>query len=124
MGDWARERYGYGWRGPKRAPEIQEKIDLGDWLPSTPAEFARRIEILAERLGEPRIHMSSRPMPYEDGYEQFPEMAGWRLATREEIAEAEAKRAEREETNAMYLDNVERTLRASRPELFKDAEVK
>ena len=120
-GTWAWKRYGSGWRGPKSAPEVRTEHNLSDIIDGcTIPEAFERIQALADALGEPRLSMEVTygSGPY-DRDRDYLALQGWRLATKQEIEDAEEKHAKAQVASKSYLDAVETQLRRERPELFK-----
>lgn len=117
-------KYGWGWRTKNRRLQKYVTVPMEDLVFGTPQEFFDRVTAYIEEAGltETAVTMETVSGSYGDSDRSVFAITGWREATAEEKAEAQARYdaaqahvAQREQAN---LDEAERLLREARPDLF------
>lgn len=124
MANHLHPKYKWGWRTKNRRLQKYVTINLEDSVYGTPQEFFDRINAAIEqaRLTDAEVTMETEYGSYGTDDRQVFAVKGWRDATAEEKAKAEADydQAQRQiaERQQADLDAAERALREARPDLF------
>lgn len=88
--DYGRDRYGWNWRGTKRA--LQKRTRSGGVCPGQLDEFIADLRAAASEIEEPVVEIEA------DGDEIV--VTGWKFATTAEIEKVEAERQRVEAADA------------------------
>jgi hypothetical protein len=116
--DYGRDRYGWGWRGPKRA--LQKRVEVRiDGSISDIDELVDALKAAGSDMLDPEASVD------KDLFDGYPVLSvkGWKWASTAEIAVAEqawqASRDARAFSDALQIDNAKRTLEQLAPDLLR-----